>query len=115
MCSHCYVLCHEPSDPDHPGVDPAVMGFFMAEAHELSMRAVGNPHSFVVIHSGGFVRKRSNLHMHVFVIRKRWQKAWLYTLLAGMHTTSAAWRTVLTVIGRAPAKPLSVSRASRPL
>jgi hypothetical protein len=100
LCRHCFVLCHEPSDPAHPSIDPAVMGFFMAQAHELSLRVAGNAHSFVVIHSGGFVRKRHNLHMHVFVIRRRWQKAWLYTLLATIHGTSAARRALLRLVGR---------------
>jgi hypothetical protein len=102
LCSHCFVLCHEPSDPDHPSIDLSVMSFFMAEAHELSAKVTGNAHSFVIIHSGGFVRKRHNLHMHVFVIRRRWQKAWLYTLLAAVHSTSALRRAALRLIGRAP-------------
>lgn len=49
----------------------------------------------MTIHSGGFVRKRPNLHMHVFVIHRRWQKAWLYLLLAAIHSVSAARRAVL--------------------
>jgi hypothetical protein len=99
LCRHCFVLCHEPADPEHPSIDPAVMGFFLAQAHALSERVTGNPHSFVVIHSGGFVRKRHNLHLHVFVIRRRWQKAWLYTLLATIHTTSALRRALLRLLG----------------
>ncbi|MCW1983607.1 hypothetical protein FHY25_003664 [Xanthomonas arboricola] len=102
LCKSCFVLCHEPSDPEHPSIDPSVMSFFIAEAHELSVRVTGNAHSFVIIHSGGFVRKRHNLHMHVFVIRRRWQKAWLYTLLATIHTISAIWRAGLRLLGRAP-------------
>lgn len=101
LCRHCFVLCHEPGDPDHPSIDLSVMSFFMAQAHELSTQATGNAHSFVVIHGGGFVRKRHNLHMHVFVIRRRWQKAWLYTLLAAIHGTSAVRRAVLGLVGRA--------------
>ena len=114
LCGHCFVLCHEPSDPAHsasdPAVDPATMGFFMAQAHQLSLEVTGNAHSFVVIHSGGFVRKRHNLHLHVFVIRRRWHKAWLYSLLATIHATSAARRALLALARRAPypfkSKPL---------
>ena len=100
LCRHCFVLCHEPTDPEHPSIDLGVMSFFLAQAHALSERVTGNPHSFVVIHSGGFVRKRHNLHLHVFVIRRRWQKAGLYTLLATIHTTSALRRAVLRLFGR---------------
>src|SRR5688572_18788363 len=102
LCKSCFVLCHEPSDPDHPTIDLSIMSFFMVQAHELSAKVTGNAHSFVIIHSGGFVRKRHNLHMHVFVIRRRWQKAWLYSLLAAVHTTSALRRGALRLIGRAP-------------
>jgi hypothetical protein len=99
LCRHCFVLCHEPADADHPSIDPDTMGFFMAQAHALSERVTGNAHSFVVIHSGGFVRKRHNLHMHVFVIRRRWQKAWLYALLATIHGTSAVRRALWRCLG----------------
>lgn len=107
FCRHCFVLCHSPSDPAHPAIDYTVMDFFMGEAHALSRSITGNPHSFVVIHSGGFVRKRPNLHMHVFVIRRRWQKAWLYLLLATIHTTSALRRALLRpfCIGRTRTSP----------
>ena len=100
LCRHCFVLCHEPGDPEHPSIDLSVMGFFMAQAHELSFQVTGNSHSFVIIHSGGFVRKRHNLHMHVFVICRRWEKAWLYSLLAATHATSAARRALSRLIGR---------------
>ena len=102
LCAHCFVLCHAPpGDPQAAAVgrDPEVMGFFMAQAHVLSERCVGNPHSFVAIHSGGFVRKRRNLHLHVFVVRRRWHKAWLYSLLAATHAASAVRRGVLALFG----------------
>ncbi len=101
FCRHCFVLCHDPSG-EHPAIDYTVMDFFMGETHALSRRITGNPHSFVAIHSGGFVRKRPNLHMHVFVIERRWQKAWLYLLLAAIHTTSAAFRVARRLLRVAP-------------
>jgi hypothetical protein len=101
LCRHCFVLCHDPSG-EHPSIDYTVMDFFMGEAHALSRTITGNPHSFVAIHSGGFVRKRPNLHMHVFVIERRWQKAWLYLLLASIHTTSAAFRAVRRLLRIVP-------------
>lgn len=101
---HCFVLCHESGNDDHPQVDPAIMGFFMAQAHELSRRLTGNTQSFVAIHSGNVVRKRQNLHMHVFVMRRRWHKAWLYVLLATIHSVSAIRRGLLTMVGLAPGK-----------
>lgn len=113
LCKHCFVLCHEPNDPDHPSIDLSVMSFFMTEAHELSAQVTGNPHSFVIIHSGGFVRKRHNLHMHVFVIRRRWEKAWLYALLSAIHTTSALRRAALRLVGRTPQNAFKPNRPRR--
>ena len=86
------------------------MGFFMGEAHALSRSITGNPHSFVVIHSGGLVRKRPNLHMHVFVIDRRWRKAMLYLLLATIHSVSAARRAMLRLF--AYRKPADQSRVA---
>ncbi len=100
---HCFVLCHEPANPAHPAIDYSVMDFFMGEAHALSRGITGNPHSFVVIHSGGLVRKRPNLHMHVFVIRRRWQKAWLYLMLTTIHSVSALRRALLRPFRTRPA------------
>lgn len=105
LCRHCFVLCHEPGDEDHPSIDLSVMSFFISQAHALSDEITGNAHSFVIIHSGGFVRKRHNLHMHVFVISRRWQKAWLYTLLAAIHASAAAKRAVLRLLGRTANRP----------
>lgn len=105
---HCFVLCHEPTDPAHPAIDYSVMDFFMGEAHALSRGITGNPHSLVVIHSGGLVRKRPNLHMHVFVIRRRWQKAWLYLLLAGIHSVSALRRALLRPLRRVRTEPAAI-------
>ena len=113
FCPHCFVLCHEPSDRDHPAIDYDIMDFFMQEAHALSREITGHPHAFVVIHSGRSVRKRPNLHMHVFVIRRRWQKAWLYALLAGIHSVSALRRALLR-IGRHAAASASTPSSGSP-
>ncbi|MFD0725870.1 hypothetical protein [Lysobacter brunescens] len=42
--------------------------------------------------------------MHVFVIERRWQKAWLYLLLATIHTTSAAFRAARRLLRIVPAR-----------
>lgn len=34
------------------------------------------------MHNGAAIRKRANWHLHLFVVRRRWQKAWVYAILA---------------------------------
>jgi hypothetical protein len=79
---HCYVLCHEPlAAPDLPGCAD-LMAFFIAQAQRLAHDAVGDDQAFVLMHNGAAIRKRSNWHLHLFVVQRRWQKAWVYAILA---------------------------------
>lgn len=88
---HCYVLCHEPS-PESPESSPALlMTFFMSEAERLADEAVGDTQAFMLIHSGRSIRKRSNWHLHVFVVQHRWQKAWVYSVLGVKNAALALY------------------------
>lgn len=79
---HCYVMCHEPADaPDVPG-RADLMSFFIRESSRLALQDAGNEEAFVLMHNGAAIRKRANWHLHLFVVRRRWQKAWVYTILA---------------------------------
>ena len=79
---YCYVMCHEPmSAPDVRG-RADLMAFFIAQASRLALDAVGDDQAFVLMHNGAAIRKRANWHLHLFVVRRRWQKAWVYTILA---------------------------------
>ena len=79
---HCFVLCHEPMAA--PGVQGRadLMAFFIAQASRLALEAVGDDQAFVLMHNGAAIRKRANWHLHLFVVRARWQKAWVYAILA---------------------------------
>lgn len=88
---HCYVLCHEPTDPSFPARTRAeLLAFFCAEAQALAFAATGDPEAFLLIHSGASVRKRSNLHLHLFIVQSRWQKAWVYSILAAKNIVTTA-------------------------
>lgn len=79
---HCYVLCHEPmAVPDVRG-SADLMAFFIAQASRLAQEDVGDDQAFVLMHNGAAIRKRPNWHLHLFVVRRRWEKAWIYTILA---------------------------------
>jgi hypothetical protein len=76
---HCFVLCHEQQVHQTSSAD--LMAFFIAEAERLALGAVGDAQAFMLIHSGRSIRKRPNWHLHVFVVQRRWQKAWVYAIL----------------------------------
>jgi hypothetical protein len=87
---HCYVMCHEPMRaPDLRG-RADLMTFFIAQASRLALDAVGDDQAFVLMHNGAAIRKRANWHLHLFVVRRRWQKAWVYTILALKNLAQAA-------------------------
>jgi hypothetical protein len=79
---HCYVMCHEPMVvPDVQG-RADLMAFFIAQASRLAQDDVGDDQAFVLMHNGAAIRKRANWHLHLFVVRRRWEKAWVYAILA---------------------------------
>lgn len=95
---HCYVLCHAPAAGAPPVAQEQLLGFFLAQAHQLAQAAVGDAHAFMLIHSGASVRKRANLHLHVFVIRHRWQKSWVYTVLGAKNLMLACTGAVARLL-----------------
>ena len=93
---HCYVMCHEPmAAPDVRG-RADLMAFFIAQTSRLALDAVGDDQAFVLMHNGAAIRKRANWHLHLFVVRRRWQKAWVYTILALKNLAQA----IATAFGR---------------
>ena len=82
LLDHCFVLCHETSLVQPDATRNELLQFFISEAGRLAEQAVGDREAFMLIHSGRSVRKRANWHLHVFVVQRRWQKAWVYAILA---------------------------------
>lgn len=97
---HCYVLCHEPRDEALDISPVELMSFFLLQAEQLAASAVNDSQAFMIIHSGSSIRKRSNWHLHVFVVQYRWQKAWLYTILGAKNFTVAAAAAVRAMTTR---------------
>lgn len=90
LLRHCYVLCHAPEQQRASPAEADILAFFLAQAHRLAFEAVGDKNAFVLIYSGSAIRKRANVHLHVFVVPHRWQKAWLYSVLAIKNFALAA-------------------------
>lgn len=78
---HCFILCHDPVSGELYRSTSELMSFFFLEAQRLAFESVGDSEAFMLIHSGSSIRKRSNWHLHVFVVQYRWQKAWVYSVL----------------------------------
>ncbi|MBQ0934398.1 hypothetical protein KAK11_03580 [Ideonella paludis] len=92
---YCYVLCSEQALDGQTLVDRGLWRFFMEEAQRLAYEDVGDPNAFMLIHSAPSAGARSNFHLHVFVLRHRWQKAWLYFVLAAKNLA----QTILMAVG----------------
>jgi len=100
LLPHCYVLCHEPHSEGPPVSSVELMSFFLMQAEQLATDAVNDPQAFMIIHSGASIRKRPNWHLHVFVVQHRWQKAWVYMILATKNVTLAAAAAIRTAMTR---------------
>lgn len=111
LLRHCFVLCHEPGPEDSSTLTSSeLLAFFLREAERLAAEAVADSKAFVFVYSGASIRKRPNLHAHVFVIQHRWQKAWLYSVLATKNL--ALW--VLELFRKVPARSATRSREPWP-
>ncbi len=89
---YCYIICE-----DHTGksvLDSQQLSqFFYKEAMTLSKLHTDDLQQFVIIESGQSVRKhKSGRHAHIFIVQNRWQKTWLYTVLASKNIILAPIR-----------------------
>lgn len=80
LLPHCFVLCA--NDQSEKLDDSILLPFFLEQAKKLASQHGKDPDGFVFCFSGNAVRKKSNFHVHLFLVNKRWQKAVVYSLLA---------------------------------
>lgn len=107
LLRHCFALCSDSADECSDAQKVQLMAFFLIEAQRLAKEAVGDPQAFMLVHSGQSVRKRASWHLHVFVIRSRWEKAWVYAVLALKNTALAGhslMRRWVSIKRRAPSQ-----------
>jgi len=103
LLPHCFVLCHDDASTGSQQGKVELLAFFMSEAQRLAQDFAGNPDAFLLIHSGAAVRKRPNWHLHVFVVRHRWQKAWVYMVLGVKNAALALWHALTGARASSPA------------
>ncbi len=114
LLKHCFVLCADSIEASGQGRQLELMSFFLTEAHHLAQEAVGDPQAFMLIHSGQSVRKRATWHLHVFVVRTRWQKAWVYTVLGVKNTVLAGYSALRPKRIHSPAPSAARPDSCRP-
>jgi hypothetical protein len=90
-----------------------LLHFFFVEAQRLAAAATGDPECFLFFHSGAAVRKRDGFHVHVFVVRSRWQKALAYTILGAKNFSLACWLSIRRLLSPTLAPNPSVKGTSR--
>ncbi|WP_317534456.1 hypothetical protein [Nitrosomonas sp. Is37] len=110
---HCFVLCHEPRSVASVAKPAELMAFFVAQAEQLALGTVNDPQAFMLVHSGASIRKRPNLHLHVFVVQHRWQKAWVYTVLGAKNIALAVLSTVQGLVAPRSEPNPSIERTFR--
>mgnify|MGYP003366613520 CR=1 FL=1 len=91
LLPHCFILCHEPSEESPEPSPGALLEFFVSEAERLAYESLGESQAVMRIPSGSSIRNTSNWHLHVFVVQHRWQKAWVYSVLALKNASLALY------------------------
>ena len=91
MLPYCFVLCRDGQLEDGVVTETRLLAFFLEEARRLALESVGDAEAFVTVMSGAAIRRRPDLHMHVFIVRHRWEKAWVYTVLGAKNAALALW------------------------
>lgn len=73
--------------PHEPTAEEAeeLFGVGLRCARQQAAALARSPDAFTLIHSGHATRRAMGWHLHVVVIRGRWEKAWLYFVLCGKN------------------------------
>lgn len=58
-------------------------------AQSLAARHVGDAQAFSILYSGYSSRREKGWHIHIVLLGNRWNKAWLYLVLAGKNILQA--------------------------
>lgn len=81
LLKQCYILCYEPTSKSLITEDQ-LLAFAQSEAQRLSLQQTNSSQNFILAISGINIRKRENWHIHIFIVKNRWQKAYAYQVLA---------------------------------
>lgn len=81
LLGQCYILCHTVESNDDVSKDQ-LLQFAQQEAERISFERTQSSQNFMLAISGANIRKTANWHIHIFIVESRWQKAYVYQLLA---------------------------------
>ena len=89
---YCYIVCQNNTNDETFDLNQ-LSQFFYDEAVRLSYLHTKDTQSFIIIESGRSVRKhKEGRHAHIFIVQNRWQKTWLYAVLASKNIILASIR-----------------------
>jgi len=103
---HYFILnCDGETDPSLKEMDQMLV-LALAEARRLASARMGDAGRYTLIFSGPGSRRRDGHHMHILLSSSRFEKAWLYVVLAG--------KNMLQALGLRHDKPYRVSAEAMP-
>ena len=77
---HYFVLTF-PEEPSK-SQEEEMLRIALREGRAMAIQHAGKPDAYTIIHSGHSARRDTGWHVHIVVIRNRWEKAWLYLVLS---------------------------------
>jgi hypothetical protein len=88
---HHYMVLTFPQEQGEPTKDEQseMLSFAVFEARRISEEVLNDPESFVIIQSGSSNRRSRGWHIHMVLVKNRWEKAWLYFVLFGKNILQA--------------------------
>jgi hypothetical protein len=88
-----YIVLTFPQEQGEPTKDEQseMLAIAITEARRVSAEVLNDPESFVMIQSGCSNRRSRGWHIHLVLVKNRWDKAWLYFVLF--------WKNILQAIG----------------
>lgn len=81
LLGQSYVLCRT-VDSTNDVSKAQLLQFAQQEAEKISFEHTQSSQNFMLAISGENIRKSTNWHIHIFIVKNRWQKAYAYQVLA---------------------------------
>ncbi len=81
MLKYCFVFCTNYTGKNQYS-EEELTTLFLTETKKLAKKYAQDENAFMFCFSGQSIRKRANFHVHVFIVKTRFEKAVVYSLLA---------------------------------
>lgn len=90
LIPHYYLLAF-PKNQGEPGNEQVneMLTIGIERAKHLANEILGDKEAYTMLYSGYSARREKGWHVHIVLLGNRWQKAWLYLVLAGKNILQA--------------------------